>query len=115
MRVVDEPAVRRVRALLRPRRLGDEAELFAALGDATRLTILAALAQQPLCVCDLASLTGVSQSAVSHQLRMLRERRLVSFSRDGKRAVYRLADRHVATLLEQAREHADEGREAAPR
>jgi len=82
--------------------------IFAALSDRTRLRIVAALAAEPLCVCDLAEVAGVSQSAVSHQLRVLRDLRLVSFERDGKRAVYRLADDHVRTLLAQGLEHAAE-------
>lgn len=82
--------------------------IFAALSDRTRLRILAALAAEPLCVCDLAEVARVSQSAVSHQLRVLRDLRLVSFERDGRRAVYRLADDHVRVLLAQGLEHAAE-------
>lgn len=84
------------------------ADIFAALSDPTRLRILVALSREDLCVCDLAAVTGVSSSAVSHQLRVLRDRRLVSFARDGKRAVYSLADEHVASLLAQGSEHAGE-------
>jgi ArsR family transcriptional regulator, lead/cadmium/zinc/bismuth-responsive transcriptional repressor len=84
------------------------ADIFAALSDPTRLRILLALSGEDLCVCDLATVTGVSSSAVSHQLRVLRDRRLVSFVRDGKRAVYRLADEHVATLIAQSSAHAEE-------
>ncbi|HEX9094384.1 MAG TPA: metalloregulator ArsR/SmtB family transcription factor [Coriobacteriia bacterium] len=82
--------------------------IFAALSDRTRLRILAALTVERLCVCDLAEVAGVSQSAVSHQLRVLRDLRLVGFERDGKRAVYRLADEHVRMLLSQGLEHAAE-------
>jgi DNA-binding transcriptional ArsR family regulator len=78
------------------------------MSDPTRLRILSALACEELCVCDIASLTGVSQSAVSHQLRLLRQLDLVAFERLGRRAVYRLADDHVRTLLEIGREHAEE-------
>lgn len=93
-----------------PRRLKRMADIFSALADPTRLKILSALAERTLCVCDLAEVIGVSQSAVSHQLRLLRDRDLVAFTRDGRRAVYRLSDSHVATLLEQGREHAGERR-----
>lgn len=82
--------------------------IFAALSDRTRLRILSALASGRLCVCDLSEVAGVSQSAVSHQLRLLRDLRLVSFEREGKRAVYRLADDHVRLLLGQGLEHAAE-------
>lgn len=108
IRAVDADAVARVGAALARERLSEEAALFGALGDVTRLTILVALAAEPLCVCDLAALTGVTQSCVSHQLRALRELRLVTFAREGRRAVYRLADDHVATLLAVGAAHAAE-------
>jgi ArsR family transcriptional regulator, lead/cadmium/zinc/bismuth-responsive transcriptional repressor len=89
----------------------DVAGIFDTLSDPTRLRILQALlAAGELCVCDLATVAGVSSSAVSHQLRLLRDRDLVVFSREGKRAVYRLADCHVATLLAQGLDHAAERR-----
>lgn len=82
--------------------------IFSALADPTRFRILAALACEELCVCDLAEVCGISQSGVSHQLRLLRERSLVRFRRSGPRAIYRLADRHVETLIAVGLEHADE-------
>lgn len=85
-------------------------DIFSALSDPTRFRILDALSVEELCVCDLACVTGVSQSAVSHQLRVLRDLDLVSYRREGRRAVYRLADDHVRVLIEQGLEHADEGR-----
>lgn len=107
--VVDETAVDRARAALPGARgVQTAADIFSALSDPTRLRILLALAASELCVCDLAAITGVSASAVSHQLRLLRDRDLVAFRRDGKRAVYRLADAHVEALLEQGIEHAEE-------
>jgi DNA-binding transcriptional ArsR family regulator len=81
------------------------AETYAALGDPTRLRILEALSLRELCVYDLSEVVGVSQSAVSHQLRVLRQLDLVSYERDGKRAIYRLADDHVRTMLAQGAEH----------
>jgi len=83
--------------------------IFAALADPTRVRMLLALAREPLCVCDLAEVAGVTQSAASHQLRMLRLLDLVSWERDGKRAVYGLADEHVRVLLEIGLQHAIEG------
>jgi ArsR family transcriptional regulator len=90
------------------RRVSALAEVFSALGDPTRLRILTALAVRELCVCDIAAVIGASQSAVSHQLRTLRQLDLVAFRREGKRAVYFLADDHVRTLLDQGGEHVDE-------
>ena len=87
------------------------AALFSAMGDPTRWRLLEALGIEECCVCDLAQLTGVSQSGVSHQLRVLRGLGLVAFRRDGNRAVYRLADEHVRGLLAQGFEHAAEVRE----
>ena len=107
--IVDEAAVRSARSAIPAGVVVTHAgDIFSALSDPTRLRILLALASGELCVCDLASITGVSSSAVSHQLRLLRDRGLVAFRREGKRAVYRLADQHVATLLEQGIEHARE-------
>ncbi|MBI5232158.1 MAG: winged helix-turn-helix transcriptional regulator [Coriobacteriales bacterium] len=85
-------------------------DIFSALADPTRLRMLMALSRCELCVCDLASVCGISQSGVSHQLRLLRDRGLVAFRRDGQRAVYRLADDHVRTLIAEGLEHASEER-----
>jgi ArsR family transcriptional regulator, lead/cadmium/zinc/bismuth-responsive transcriptional repressor len=88
------------------------AEIFKALGDPTRVKLLSALAAAELCVCDLATLLTLSESAVSHQLRLLRSLRLVRARRDGRMVFYRLDDDHIVRLLAQGREHAEEG---APR
>lgn len=116
--VVDEPAVAEVLASLPDDRTTTAlAGIFDALSDPTRLRILQALQHAgSLCVCDLAAVTGVSASGVSHQLRLLRDRDLVTSERDGKRAVYRLADAHVVRLLAEGLDHAHEavaGRTAA--
>lgn len=84
------------------------AALFAALGDRTRLRLLAALRAAPLCTCDLAGVLGVSESAVSHQLRPLREAGLVCSERKGKLVIHSLADAHISELLDIAAEHATE-------
>jgi len=78
------------------------------LADPTRFRILDALSHAELCVCDIAEVAGISQSGVSHQLRLLRDRGLVAYRREGQRAVYRLADDHVQTLIASGLEHADE-------
>ena len=82
--------------------------LFAALGDATRLRLLAALQAGPLCTCDLAATLGVTESAVSHQLRSLRPLRLVASDRDGRVVYHRLDDDCVGALLDVAARHVAE-------
>ena len=81
------------------------AELFKTFGDGTRIRILYVLLEAEVCVCDLATLLGMTQSAVSHQLRILKQARLIKARRDGKTGFYSLADDHVATLLKQGMEH----------
>lgn len=81
------------------------AALFKAMGDPNRLRILWALGHQEMCVCDLAALVGSSESAVSHQLRMLRQMALVKNRRQGQVLYYRLNDDHVHTLIHVALEH----------
>jgi len=81
------------------------AELFKTFGDGTRVRILYVLLEAEVCVCDLATLLGMTQSAVSHQLRILKQARLIKSRRDGKTVFYSLADDHVATLLKQGMEH----------
>ena len=85
------------------------AETFSAMGDPTRLRLLFALANEELCVCDLSSLLGVSVSAVSHQLRLLRNTRVVRARREGRMIFYTLDDRHVLTLFRQGLRHVEEG------
>ncbi len=84
------------------------AETFKALADPTRIRLLVALSAAELCVCDLASLAGISESAASHQLRLLRAMRIVRTRRDGRMVHYRLDDHHIARLLAQALEHVGE-------
>ncbi|MBQ4579291.1 MAG: helix-turn-helix transcriptional regulator [Clostridia bacterium] len=84
------------------------AELFKVFGDGTRVRILYVLLEAEVCVCDLATLLGMTQSAVSHQLRILKTARLIKSRRDGKTVFYSLADDHVATLLRQGMEHISE-------
>ncbi|MGE5372239.1 MAG: ArsR/SmtB family transcription factor [Solirubrobacterales bacterium] len=81
------------------------AELFKTLGDPTRVKLLYALAQKELCVCDLAAVIGASESAVSHQLRLLRGQRLVKYRREGKILYYALDDHHVERLFAQGLDH----------
>lgn len=83
------------------------ADLFKLFGDPTRIKIIQALSCQELCVCDLAAVIGMGQSAVSHQLRLLRNARLVKYRKDGQNALYSLADDHVTLLLRQGIEHTE--------
>lgn len=83
-------------------------DIHDALADETRLRIVLALSGRELCVCDLANICGITSSGVSHQLRLLRDRDLVTYRRDGKRAVYSLSDDHVRVMLSIAIEHAEE-------
>ena len=85
--------------------LYDLADLFKVFGDTTRIKILYSLMDQDLCVADIAEKIGASQSAVSHQLRTLKQARLVKFQRDGKQVIYSLSDDHVHTMLDQGMSH----------
>ncbi len=85
--------------------LSNLAESFKVLGDTTRLKILMALSEEELCVCDLSALIGVSVSAISHQLRLLRNLRFVKYRKEGKMVYYSLSDDHIKTLIEVAVTH----------
>lgn len=86
----------------------DLAELFKVFGDSTRIKILSALSGGELCVCDVSTAVGMTSSAVSHQLKILKSAGLVSFRREGKTVFYALADDHVMTILSQGLEHINE-------
>jgi len=96
------------RTLLSESAVTDLAETFKVLGDTTRVRILDALSRAELCVCDIARLLGLSESAVSHQLRLLRGMRLVRPRRDGRMIYYTLDDQHIVGLFEQGLEHVQE-------
>jgi len=96
------------RALLRPDSIGALAETFKVLGDPTRVRILDALSKAELCVCDIATLLTLTESAVSHQLRILRNVRLVRSRRDGRMVFYALDDQHIISLFEQGLRHVEE-------
>lgn len=84
------------------------AEIFGVLADPNRLRLLSALASQELCVCDLAAAAKMSESAVSHQLRILRTMRLVSYRKEGRNVYYGLADSHIINLYREVAAHLDE-------
>lgn len=83
-------------------------ELFKVFGDPTRLKILYILFEKEVCVCDIAELLGMQQSAISHQLRVLKQTNLVKYRRDGKTIYYSLSDNHVKTIFAMAKEHIEE-------
>ncbi len=86
----------------------DLAELFKVFGDSTRMRILFALSVSDFCVGDLAEVLNMTQSAVSHQLKLLKQSRLIGSSRDGKNIRYYLADDHVRTIISMGKEHIEE-------
>ena len=88
--------------------LYDLAELFKIFGDSTRIRILYVLFEAEVCVCDLAEALNMTQSAISHQLRILKQNKLVKSRREGKSVFYSLADDHVRTIIDQGREHIEE-------
>lgn len=102
-------SVRQVQArVLETEQAQQMAEFFSALSDPHRLKLLSALAQQELCVCDLAAAVKMGESAVSHQLRVLRGQRLVKYRRQGRNVYYSLADDHIITLYREVAEHLNE-------
>jgi len=106
---IDLARVRKIRAeLVAPEAVQGLAETFSALGDPTRVRILDALSHGELCVCDLAAVLGLSQSAVSHQLRLLRNIRLVKPRRDGRIVFYSLDDQHIMSIFKQPLQQVEE-------
>ena len=88
--------------------LYDLAELFKVFGDSTRIKILFALFESEMCVCDIAESLNMTQSAISHQLKVLKQSKLVGNRRDGKSIIYFLADNHVRTIIDQGLNHIEE-------
>lgn len=85
--------------------LRELADFYKVFGDATRIRILYVLLQHEVCVCDLAEILGMTQSAISHQLRVLKQMKLVKNRRDGKTIYYSLSDNHIQTIISQGMEH----------
>ena len=106
---VHDELLKIVRETLPPEEdLYDLAELFKVFGDSTRIRILFVLFESEVCVCDLASALNMTQSAISHQLAILKKSKLVKSRRDGKSIFYSLADSHVRTIISQGMEHIEE-------
>ena len=106
---INKKAVQEVKSgMLDSKAILKTSNIFKILGDSTRLKILGVLSQKELCVCDLSALLGMTQSAISHQLRLLRSSNLVKFKKEGKIVYYSLADEHVVNLIEMGVKHAKE-------
>lgn len=106
---VHEDVVRSVKSkMLDDDLLADLSELFRVFGDSTRIKILYVLLESDMCVCDISNLLNMNQSAISHQLRILKQSKLVKNRREGKTVIYSLADGHVRTMISQGMEHIEE-------
>lgn len=106
---VNEKKVSAVRKMMKPKEIiRNLAHTFKVLGDPTRAKIIFALSKEELCVCDVATLLGISQSATSHQLRVLRNMNLVKYHKDGRIAYYSLDDDHIKNLFDEGLRHVEE-------
>ena len=106
---VHEDKVKQVAGKMPPEdEMADMAELFKVFGDSTRIKILYILSETELCVCDIAQLLGMTQPAISYQLKVLKQAKLVKNRREGKTVFYALADEHVETIIGMAKEHLEE-------
>lgn len=107
--VIHEDIVNKVREVIPAEEtLYDLADLFKVLGDSTRVKILCVLFEAEMCVCDIAALLGMTQSAISHQLRVLKQARLVKYKKSGKVVYYSLDDEHVKSIFDQGLIHISE-------
>jgi DNA-binding transcriptional ArsR family regulator len=97
-----------IQSLPSDERVIELAEFLEAFGDSSRIKILLALSRRELCTCDISEITGLSVSAVSHQLRILRDKKLVKYRREGRNVYYSLDDEHVASILRTAMDHIEE-------
>ena len=104
--IIHEAVVKKVRAQMPEEDcLFDLADLFKVFGDSTRVRIICALFSAEMCVCDIAALLGMTKSAISHQLRVLKQARLVKYRRDGKIVYYSLDDEHIQNIFNQGLNH----------
>ena len=107
--IIHEEVVNRVRTdMPEEENLYDLADLFKIFGDSTRVKILCALSAAEMCVCDIAALLGMTKSSISHQLRVLKQARLVKYRRDGKIVYYSLSDEHVRHIFREGLSHVTE-------
>jgi len=107
--IIDKKGVAAIKKMMLGQNTADRlSETFKALGDSTRIKIIYALSKKRLCVCDLSAALGMSQSAVSHQLRILRNLKLVKFEKKGKSVYYSLDDDHILSMFNKCLEHVNE-------
>lgn len=107
--IVDKIKIKKVKkALPTDEELLEVSETYKVLGDPTRLKIVLALSNAELCVCDLSELVGISISGISHQLRLLRNNRIVKYRREGKMAYYSLDDKHIVNIISEVLTHVKE-------
>ncbi|NLG17644.1 MAG: winged helix-turn-helix transcriptional regulator [Fibrobacter sp.] len=108
-RIIHQDIVQKVRKdLPSSESIMDTADFFSVLGDSTRMSILYALSKSEMCGCDISALLNMTQSAVSHQMRVLKQARLVTYRREGKIVYFRLADEHVEGIMKLGMEHVEE-------
>ena len=106
---IDTERINKVRMIMKPEGTFSRlAETFKVLGDPTRLKMLYALSSEELCVCELTELLAMTQSAISHQLRVLRNMRLVKYRKDGRSVFYSLDDEHITNLFREGLDHVEE-------
>lgn len=108
--MIHEDVVKKVKKRMpQEEKLYDLADLFKVFGDTTRIKIMCALFEEEMCVCDIAALLGMNQSAISHQLRVLKQARLVKYRKEGKSVYYSLDDEHVKNIFDQGFNHISHG------
>ena len=107
--VLHEDTVKKVKSIMpKDDLIYDMAEFFKVFADSTRMKIIFALMEDELCVCDIANIVKTTQSAISHQLRILKQSKLVKYHKDGKVVYYSLDDEHIAQIVKKGREHIEE-------
>ncbi|MFQ8660827.1 MAG: ArsR/SmtB family transcription factor [Clostridia bacterium] len=107
--IIHEDVVKKVKKIMpEDDEIYDLAEFFKVFADSTRMKIIYALMENELCVCDLANIVNTTQSAISHQLKILRQSKLVKFRKEGKVVYYSLDDEHISQIVKKGREHIEE-------
>lgn len=107
--MIHEEVVNRVKSIIpEDGIIYDLAEFFKVFADSTRMKIIYALIEKELCVCDIAAIVGTTQSAISHQLRILKQSKLVKYRKEGKIVYYSLDDEHISQIVKKGREHIEE-------
>ncbi len=107
--IIHEDIVKEVKEIMpKDDEIYDLAEFFKVFADSTRMKMIYALMENELCVCDLANIVNTTQSAISHQLKILRQSKLVKFRKEGKVVYYSLDDEHISQIVKKGREHIEE-------